>query len=40
MEDFVENIQMEAEQFENAYMSLNDGATFTRMLRRNDIANE
>ncbi|CAD8076895.1 unnamed protein product [Paramecium primaurelia] len=40
VDNFIENFSIDADHFENMWTNLNDGATFTRMLVRNDIANE
>ncbi|CAD8171016.1 unnamed protein product [Paramecium octaurelia] len=40
VDSFIVNFAIDADHFENMWTNLNDGATFTRMLVRNDIANE
>ncbi|CAD8082871.1 unnamed protein product [Paramecium sonneborni] len=40
IDSFIVNYSIDADNFENMWTNLNDGATFTRMLVRNDIANE
>ncbi|CAD8189534.1 unnamed protein product [Paramecium octaurelia] len=40
VDSFIVNFTIDADHFENMWTNLNDGATFTRMLARNDIANE